>query len=204
MTASAITIGFGGINGYTTADLHALPDDGHRWELIDGSLTVSPSATSDHNIIAHWIASALMDSNPSDDFLVSTDQSTTLDDHNELRPDVIVAPIDFLQQTPFPITGTRLVVEIVSPSSVLRDTEVKRTLYARAGVPAYWIVTAALDEPTIRLAELVLDEPGGRYRFATHYTHETFVTQLPWPVKIDLPRLTEKRARSMRTRPTEA
>ena len=29
-----------------TADLHALPDDGRRWELIDGSLIVSPSPKS--------------------------------------------------------------------------------------------------------------------------------------------------------------
>lgn len=201
MTTSAITIGSGGIDGYTTADLRSLPDDGHRWELIDGSLTVSPSATADHNIIAHWVAGALMDANPSDDFLVSTDQSITLDSHNELRPDVIVAPVDYLQRTPFPITGTRLVVEVVSPSSVLRDTEVKRTLYARFGVPAYWIITAAVDEPTIRLAELVLDEPAGQYRFVTHYTAGIFQTQVPWPVRIDLPALTGKRARTLRRRP---
>jgi len=30
---------------YTTADLHALPADGRRYELIDGSIIVSPSAT---------------------------------------------------------------------------------------------------------------------------------------------------------------
>jgi Uma2 family endonuclease len=203
MTAALRGIGLPGPYGYTTADLHALPDDGRRWELIDGSLIVSPSATIDHNIIAHWLAAVLWESSP-DNYVVGTDQSTTIDDHNEPRPDVIVARAAYLQQTPFPIVGSQLVVEVVSPTSVLRDTEIKRALYAKAGVPAYWIVVPELDEPTIALAELVLDEPGGQYRYATHYTTDAFETQLPWPVRVDLPALTARRARLMRnsTNPT--
>jgi Uma2 family endonuclease len=186
------------VNGYTTADLHALPDDGRRWELIDGSLIVSPSATIDHNTIARWIAQILEDTCPADDVVVGTDQSATIDDHNEPRPDVIVAPAEFLRQSPFPMAGTRLVVEVISPTSVLRDTETKRALYARAKVPAYWIVVPDAHEPTISLAALVLDESAGRYRFTTHYTTDVFETEIPWPVRIDLPALTAKRARSMR------
>ena len=201
MTAALSGIGAPDVYGYTTADLHALPDDGRRWELIDGSLIVSPSATIDHNTIALWIANILWDSNPSDEFVIGTDQSATIDDHNEPRPDVIVAPADYLQQSPFPIDGALLVVEVISPTSVLRDTETKRALYARAGVPAYWIVVPDADKPTISLAELVLDEPGGQYRFATHYTTEVFETQTPWPVRIDLPQLIAKRARMMRLDP---
>jgi len=56
MTAALSGISVPDVYGYTTADLHALPDDGRRWELIDGSLIVSPSATIDHNTIALWIA----------------------------------------------------------------------------------------------------------------------------------------------------
>jgi len=185
------------INGYTVADLHALPDDGRRWELIDGSLIVSPSATMDHNTVARWIAQILEESCP-DDLAIGTDQSVTIDEHTEPRPDVIVAPADFLQQTPFPVGGTRLVVEVVSPTSALRDTEVKRALYARAGVPAYWIVVPEVDAPTISLAELILDETAGRYRYATHYTTEAFTTEVPWPITIDLPAMIARRGRRMR------
>jgi Uma2 family endonuclease len=201
MTAALSGTALPGVNGYTTADLHALPDDGRRWELIDGSLIVSPSATIDHNTIALWIANILWDSKVSDEFVIGTDQSATIDDHNEPRPDVIVAPADYLQQSPFPIEGAQLVVEVVSPTSVLRDTETKRALYARAGVPAYWIVVPDADKPTISLAELVLDEPGGRYTFATHYTTEVFETRLPWPIRVDLPQLIARRARMMRIGP---
>ncbi len=187
------------VYGYTTTDLHGLPDD-QRWELIEGSLIVSPTGTIDHNAIARWIAQILEDSAP-DNFVVGTDQSATIDDHNEPRPDVIVAPADYLQQSPFPIEGAQLVVEVVSPTSVLRDTQTKRALYARAGVPAYWIVVPDADKPTISLAELVLDGPSGRYNFATHYTTEVFETGLPWPIRVDLPQLIARRARMMRIGP---
>jgi Uma2 family endonuclease len=197
LSAAMFGIRLPDINGYTVADLHALPADGRRWELIDGSLIVSPSATIDHNTIARWIAQILEDS-CTYDLVVGTDQSVTIDDHNEPRPDVIIAPADFLQQTPFPVLGTRLVVEVVSPTSALRDTETKRALYARAGVPAYWIIVPDLTEPTISLAELVLDDGEGRYRYATHYTTDVFETQVPWPVRIDLPALSAKRGRMMR------
>ena len=75
---------------------------------------------------------------------------------------------------------------------------VKRALYARAGVPAYWIVVPDTTKPSISLAELVLDEPGGQYRFATHHTTDVFETAIPWPIRIDLPQLIAKRARMMR------
>lgn len=188
-------------HGYTTTDLHLLPDDSRRWELIEGSLIASPSGTIDHNAVRSWVANVLCAANPSDDFVIGTGQSATIDDHNEPRPDVIVAPADYLQQSPFPIEGAQLVVEVISPTSVLRDTETKRALYAWAGVPAYWIVVPDADKPTISLAELVLDEQAGQYSFATHYTTEVFETRTPWPVRVDLPQLIARRARMMRIDP---
>jgi Uma2 family endonuclease len=184
--------------GYTVADLHALPDDGRRYELIDGSIVVSPSATIDHNTIARWVANALEDAKPNTDYIVGTDQSATIDDRNEPRPDVVVARSEHAQETPFPIESAILVVEVVSPSSVLRDTEIKRALYARAGVPAYWIVVPENDKPTIALAELRLDVDTGKYHYVTHYTTDVFETEHPWPVEIDLPELTARRARWFR------
>lgn len=197
MTAAPIGLVQPDSYGYTTADLHALPEDGLRYELIDGSIIVSPSATIDHNTIALWIASLLWESNPTDEFIVGTDQSTTVDDHNEPRPDVVVTRARHLRQTPFPIADAILVVEVVSPTSALRDTETKRALYARAAVPSYWIVVPEEDKPDIALAELVLDPGTGQYRYVTHYTTERFDTDRPWPVRIDLPTLTARRARLM-------
>jgi Uma2 family endonuclease len=197
MTAAPLSLGLPDAYGFTTADLHALPEDGRRWERIDGSLIVSPCATLDHNIIARWIAQVLEEACPDDDLLVGTDQSATIDEHNEPRPDIIVASACHLHQRPFPMAGARLVVEVVSPTSVLRDTETKRALYARAGLPVYWIVAADRDDPTIRIAELRLDEAARQYRFVTHYSADVFETDMPWPLTIDLPRLSARRARAM-------
>lgn len=192
-----------GEDGFTVADLHALPEEGPRYELIDGSIIVSPSATGNHNVIARWIANLLEEANPGDDYMVSTDQSVNIDDHNELRPDFVVMRTECQEESPFPIGDTLLVGEVVSPSSVLRDTETKRALYARAGVPSYWIIVAKKGDPTISLAELVLDEGATDYRYATHYTTEVFRTERPWPVEIDLPALSDRRARLLRrARPT--
>src|SRR5215475_3399473 len=143
-------------SGYTVDDLHALPDDGRRYELIDGSIIVSPSATADHNIIAGWIAMSLWDSLPDRRFLVGTDQSATIDEHNEPRPDVVVARGRNLRRSPFPMQDAILAVEVVSPSSGLRDRETKRALYAEAGIPSYWLVEPDEKRPTIRLTAFAL------------------------------------------------
>jgi Uma2 family endonuclease len=177
-------------SGWTTADLHALPDDGLRYELIDGSLIVSPSATSGHNLIARWIAQVMEAAAPTDEWIVSTDQSTTIDNRNEPRPDIVVANVKHISRSPFPITDTLLVAEVVSPTSVLRDTETKKGLYARAGVPAYWIVVPDTDTRTISLTELRLDH--GTYRHETHDPDALFATAYPWPLTINLPGLSAR------------
>src|SRR5688572_28421391 len=91
-----------GAEGFTIADLHAMPGDSLRHELIDGSIIVSPSGTAAHNMIAWWIARAVEDAYPSNDHFASADQSTTVDDHNEPRPDIVVAAAEHFLTTPFP------------------------------------------------------------------------------------------------------
>ncbi|HET8659449.1 MAG TPA: Uma2 family endonuclease [Micromonosporaceae bacterium] len=107
----------------------------------------------------------------------------------------MVGRAEFLEETPCPVGSLLLAGEVVSPGSVLRDTETKRALYARAGVPSYWVVVPDRDAATIALAELVLDGQTHTYRYATHYTTGVFRTELPWPVKVDLPALAARMAR---------
>jgi Uma2 family endonuclease len=47
-----------------------------------------------------------------------------------------------------------LVVEIISPSSVRKDTEVLRELYALAGIAEYWLIDARSASPTLQILEL--------------------------------------------------
>jgi Uma2 family endonuclease len=187
--------------GFTVADLHALPDDGLRYELIDGSIEVSPSATGGHNLITRWIANAVEQANPTDEWYVTTDVSTVINERNEPRPDLVVARYEHINTTPFPIKDTLLVAEVVSPHSVLRDTEKKRKLYARAGVPAYWIITTDEGSGEIALAELRLK--GATYEYKTHYTTDVFTTDHPWPLTIELPTLSRRWAKTMRPKETD-
>ena len=183
--------------GYTVDDLHAIPEDGRRYELIDGSIIVSPSATLDHNTIAFWLAGLLWDSNPGDEYVVGTDQSANVDDHNEPRPDIVVARVRNLLRSPFPIDDAVLVGEVVSPSSGLRDRVTKRELYAAAGVQSYWLVEPDDRQPTISLTEFRLG-PGGTYARVADRVTGAFRTDAPWPLEIDLAALTERRARLIR------
>ena len=182
--------------GYTVDDLHAIPEDGRRYELIDGSIIVSPSATFGHNNLARWIANEL-ERSASDRFVVGTDQSATIDDYNEPRPDVVVAQVKNVGRSPFPIDDAVLAVEVVSPSSVLRDRETKRALYARAGVPVYWLIEPDDKALKIRLTEFVL---GGAEDYVRRGSWESGVVQTdtPWTLEIDLDALTVRWAALMR------
>lgn len=184
-------------SGYTVDDLHALPDDGRRYELIDGGIIVSPSPTIDHNVIALWIATVLWDTLPDGRFVVGTDQSATVDRHNEPRPDIVVVRSKHLRRTPFPIADAALVVEVVSPSSGLHDRETKRALYARAGIPSYWLVEPDEKRPTIRLTEFALGADKAYVRVADRVTG-VFRTGAPWPVELDLAVLSARRAKLLR------
>jgi Uma2 family endonuclease len=177
-------------NGFTVADLHALPDDGPRYELIDGSLIVSPSATGSHNMIAFWITRELLDSSPTKEWFVGFDLSASIDDRNEPRSDIVVFRTRYMTQTPFPITSASLVAEVVSPHSGRRDKQTKRDLYAEAGVAAYWIIDPDEEKGVLSLAEMRLH--GKAYRDETPPTTDVFETTHPWPVRIDLPELSRR------------
>ena len=183
--------------GYTVDDLHAIPGDGRRYELIDGSIIVAPSATLDHNTIAFWLAGLLWDTNPGDEYVVGADQSANVDDYNEPRPDLVVARVRNLLRSPFPIDDAVLVGEVVSPSSGLRDRVTKRALYAKAGVPSYWLIEPEDGQPTISLTEFRLGSDGAYIRAANRVTG-LFRTDAPWPLEIDMAALTQRRARLMR------
>jgi Uma2 family endonuclease len=84
-----------------------------------------------------------------------------IDKHNSPEPDIAFVAsehVDRIQRGRV-LGGPDLAVEIVSPDSVERDFEIKRDLYARAGVPEYWIV----DELEQRFHLLRLDK-SGEYR----------------------------------------
>jgi Uma2 family endonuclease len=133
------------INDWTVDMLDALPDDGQRYEIIDGELFVTPAPSRVHQLIAgalyarlraylrpHRIGRAMIS---------PTDVRRGDRRRNRVQPDVFVVrfpgewPAD-----PFELRDMLLAVEVASPSNPRLDYQVKRDLYLREGVGEYWII----------------------------------------------------------------
>lgn len=124
---------------WTVADLASLPDDGLRYELVDGTLLVSPAPSKLHQRAVGNLYLVLRDACPPDleVFLAPTDYQPTLT--RSLQPDLLVVRRD----DPGPAAVTTplaLAVEVLSPSSRSVDRVLKRELYEQAGVASYWVV----------------------------------------------------------------
>jgi Uma2 family endonuclease len=128
------------VRDWTWDDLQEIPDDGHRYEIIDGSLHVSPSPSRPHQVAAGRIRDLLLAAAPQDVEVVETVDLAV--DRNVLEPDVVVLPAAVAYTTGGPLkpADVLLAVEVVSPSSRLMDRLVKPAVLAEAGVPAYWRV----------------------------------------------------------------
>ncbi len=174
---------------WTVDDLDELPPD-LPYELINGRLVVAPSAVPAHQDLAIELALALRASCPPG-YMVSTDQSLRVNRHNEPRPDVVAVTIDNYGRSPVPVEDAAIAIEVISPTSQFRDMVEKADIYASAGIATYWIVDQS--RPDIQLTEMVLDRPRRRYVLGGSTTGVFSVSE-PWPVTIDLPALSRRRA----------
>ena len=124
-----------------TADLvRSLPDDGNRYELIDGVLLVSPSPAKRHQRAVRMLLITLQ----------SYCERHGLGEALASPADIEFSPIDLVQPDVFvvaeitsswdEIRNLRLAVEVLSPSSIRTDRQIKRPRYQRERVPQFWIV----------------------------------------------------------------
>jgi Uma2 family endonuclease len=128
----------------TYDDLLAMPDDGQRYEIINGELIVNPAPTSGHQRVFFQLARLL------DEYAQATGAGEVF-----LAPlavklgrfDVVEPDLVFLAASRPRVPDADnaidyapdLVVEILSPSSRSTDRVKKMALYARSGVREYWI-----------------------------------------------------------------
>jgi Uma2 family endonuclease len=174
---------------WTVDDLSELPAD-LPYELINGRLVV-PSPTPAHQDLGGevWLA---VRANCPPEYVVSMDQSLMVNSRNEPRPDVVAVRVEHYGRTPVPIEDAVLAIEILSEHSHWRDTVEKAVLYAKAGIATYWVIDQ-LGEDGISLTELVLEPERAAYRINGVTTSVVTVTE-PWPITLDLPALTARRA----------
>jgi Uma2 family endonuclease len=152
---SAVTIdeawpGFGG--PFTVAELDRMPSDGHRYELVDGVLVVSPRPTTVHQFVAMRLATVL-DSVCPEGLCVVPEPAVQLDPVTELAPDLVVVHLDDVGDAKF-TTPPLLVVEVRSPSTAMIDLNRKKAAYEKFGVPSYWIVDPEPTRPELTVFEL--------------------------------------------------
>jgi Uma2 family endonuclease len=97
----------------------------------------------------------------------------------ELQPDVLVARDEDLTEKNLP--APLLAVEVLSPSSVLKDLNLKKAAYQRMGVPSYWVV----DPRTPSLTVFELDGTGFRYQVVAEVTGDkSFDATQPFAVHV--------------------
>lgn len=163
---------------YTRADLETMPDDGHRYELLDGSLIVTPSPSYSHQDVVGHLHLRLSAACPSDLKVLLAPFDVVLANDTVLIPDLIVARrADFTSRD---LPGPPLLaIEVLSPSTRRIDLTLKRSRLEAAGCPAYWVIDPL--EPSITVWELV---DGGYVDRAHAVGSETAILERPFRVEI--------------------
>ena len=160
------------------ADLEQVPDDGHRYELIDGSLVVTPAPTPNHQRVVRRLLILLDSACPAGLEVMPAPLDVSLDADTVLQPDLIVARHCDFTDRDLPVPPL-LAVEVLSPSTRLIDVNLKRARYEAAGCPAYWVVDP--DARTLSAWEL---RDGGYVEVAHVAGAQEYAAQSPYPVSI--------------------
>ena len=129
---------------WTAEMARALPDDGKRYEVLDGELFVTPAPSGDHQfalkalydrlnpyVTAHGIGVLLW--SPAD---------IEFSPHRLVQPDLFVARlIDGKRpRTWHEVKGLVLAIEALSPGTAHADRHRKRRIYMEEAVDEYWII----------------------------------------------------------------
>jgi len=127
---------------WTLAELDRLPDDGNKYELVDGELFVTPAPSPAHEQLVAVLLGLLVPYVQAEQLgRVYTPRAVVRTDDSEVEPDLMVRPATPTLPTKWDEMPTPLlVVEIFSRTTRRRDEHQKRRFYQRIGVGEYWMV----------------------------------------------------------------
>lgn len=148
---------------WTYGDLFKLPNDGKRYEIIDGELYEMPSPRTIHQLILAQLVRLLLGAvDEAGAQLLFAPLDVFMPGADPVQPDLIVLTPERLQlQSERGIEGAPdLITEIPRPSNARHDRIRKRRIYARGGVREYWLVSPETE--TIEVLVLEGDEYGVR------------------------------------------
>jgi len=159
---------------FTYEDYTSWPDD-ERWELIGGTAyNMTPAPSTNHQRISGIFYYILMDKlkgKACTPFIAPTD--VVFSEHDVVQPDVFVV-CDKNKITDKNIQGAPdLVVEVLSPSTALKDTREKKWLYEKNGVKEYISIN-----PIERNVKKFVLKDSNRYSAGTTYTSDKTITLL--------------------------
>jgi Uma2 family endonuclease len=163
----------------TYRDYAALPDDGRRYELHDGELSVTPAPGVRHQDACGRLYAALLahvDAHGGGRVLIAP-VDVILSDTTVVQPDIVYVARDRLERlVERGVEGTpTLAIEALSPSSIRIDRERKMQLYAWHGLPYYWIV----DPPGRTIEAYAL--ASGRYDLRARVADDERLRADPFP-----------------------
>jgi Uma2 family endonuclease len=163
---------------WTVDDLESLPDDGMRYELIDGELIVSPAPVPPHQRAARAIFRILDRLCPPESEVFFAPLDYQPDRWNSVEPDVLVVRRDDVGAKCIE-RPLELAVEVFAPTTRRRDQLLKRSVYEESGVRSYWMFDA--DVPSLLVCELV----DGHYQdVAKAVGAEEIRIEQPFPVRL--------------------
>ena len=155
---------------WTTEMLKLLPDDGLRYEIIDGILIVSPAPVLRHQRAIRRLCRIFEDNCPDDHEVFFAPLDWQPDGRTSLEPDLLVVEKDRLGEANITENPT-IVVEVLSPSTSRYDRVLKFSRYAEAGIPQYWIVDPGT--PSVEVYDLDAD---GNYQLTARAEGDGSVT----------------------------
>ncbi len=125
-------------------DFWSLPDDGNRYEIIDGKLYVTPAPAMRHQLVSMRLSNILHQHVISARIghVFHAPAAVILGPHRQVQPDLFFISRERTKLvTSKEVDGPPdLAIEIVSPSSKKADRVVKSAAYADSGISWYWIV----------------------------------------------------------------
>lgn len=163
---------------FTAADLERMPEDGNRYEIIDGALIVTPSPAIPHQRVVGNLHVVLREAVSQEYEVMLAPLDVTVSEITVLQPDLLVA-------TRVALAGRTMVglpvlaVEVLSPSTRLIDLNLKKAAFERAGVASYLVVDP--DVPSAVVWEL---RRGGFVEVASAVGEDRLELTDPFPVSV--------------------
>ncbi|MBE2999253.1 Uma2 family endonuclease [Nocardiopsis sp. HNM0947] len=175
--------------GFTAEDLDRIPDLPPHTELIDGALVPKSPQSVFHMLVLRRFEDE-MDRQIPAGMLTCRSFSLVLGERQRPEPDMMLVGSEAftsMDDTWVAPEAVQLVVEVVSPDSKVRDHERKPQLYARAGIPHFWLAELEGTE-TLVVYTYELDPINGGYTMVGAY-REHMKVEAPCALDIGLTQL---------------